>query len=110
MSSSSTPRAELTRVSRGERDTATTDGAIDSADRTGLARGAQVGRYLVVGRIASGGMGIVYHGYDPELARKVALKLLRTDVHGGGDPAILRARMLREARAMASLSHPNVVP
>ena len=50
-------------------------------------------------------MGEVYAAYDPELDRKVALKLLRTA--GGSAPA--KKRLLREARALGKLSHPNVV-
>lgn len=70
-----------------------------------LARGASVGRYLVLGLAGTGGMGVVYAGYDPELDRKVALKLLRPD--RGGEAA--RRRLVREAQAIARLSHPNVV-
>ena len=68
--------------------------------------GAHVGRYLVLSPIGAGGMGIVYSAYDPELGRQVALKLVRpeTDASGQG-----RERLLREAKAMARLSHPNVV-
>jgi tetratricopeptide (TPR) repeat protein len=49
-------------------------------------------------------MGVVYVAHDPELDRRIALKLLR----GGRDDAA-RSRLLREARAMARLTHPNVV-
>ncbi len=49
-------------------------------------------------------MGIVYSAFDPDLDRKVALKVLRKS----RDPAA-RARLLREAQSMAKLSHPNVV-
>lgn len=69
--------------------------------------GAQVGRYTILERIGSGGMGEVYAAYDPQLDRRVALKLLRPDrARRGGDG---RARLLREAQAMARLSHPGVV-
>lgn len=77
------------------------------APRDDLDRGALVGRYVVLETLGSGGMGIVYAAYDPELDRKVALKLLRTEVLGRSRE--LRARMTREAQALARLSHPNVV-
>lgn len=74
-----------------------------------LGRGASLGRYVVIDPLGSGGMGVVYLAYDPELDRRVALKLLRVhgiaDDGGGG-----QARLLREAQTMAKLSHPNVVP
>src|SRR5882762_4960591 len=69
-----------------------------------------VGRYEVLGPIGAGGMGVVYAARDPKLHRKVALKMLRA---GGADDATqakMRTRLLREARAMAQLSHPNVLP
>ena len=69
-----------------------------------LTRGATVGRYLVLDPIGAGAMGVVYAAFDPELDRKIALKLIR----GGGGPDSA-ARTLREAQAMARLSHPNVV-
>jgi len=76
-----------------------------------LERGAQVGRYLVLGRIGEGGMGVVYAGYDPELDRKVAIKLLRAaPKRGSSDSKDTQARLLREAQALARISHPNVVP
>ncbi|HEY8208622.1 MAG TPA: serine/threonine-protein kinase [Myxococcaceae bacterium] len=76
-----------------------------------LDRGAQVGRYLVLGRIGEGGMGVVYAGYDPELDRKVAIKLLRAaPKRDSGDSKDTQARLLREAQALARISHPNVVP
>jgi eukaryotic-like serine/threonine-protein kinase len=67
----------------------------------------QVGRYVVLERIGAGGMGVVYAAYDPELDRKVALKVLHHSSLGHGDGR--RPRLLREAQAMAKLSHPNVV-
>jgi hypothetical protein len=79
---------------------------------TPLARGTQVGRYLVVDVMGRGGTGIVYAAYDPELDRKVALKLLLADrgpADGSDAIETLRERLRREAQAMARLSHPNVV-
>ncbi|HRI54187.1 MAG TPA: serine/threonine-protein kinase, partial [Pseudomonadota bacterium] len=73
-----------------------------------LPRGASIGRYIVVGCIGSGGMGVVYAAYDPELDRKVATKLLRKSTSGGPNGQG-RVRLLREAQAMARLSHPQVI-
>ena len=62
------------------------------------------GRYRIDGRLGVGGVGAVYAGTQLALGRKVAIKLL----HEGLDPSF-RARFEREARALASLRHPNVV-
>ena len=73
-----------------------------------ITRAAAIGRYLVLSMIGKGGMGEVYAAYDPELDRKVAIKLLR--VRGDdAEAAAGRARLMREAQAIAKLSHPNVV-
>ena len=72
-------------------------------------RGAIIGRYVVLGLIGRGGMGEVYGAYDPELDRKIALKLFRVKPGNGVSPAEGRQRLLREAQAIARLSHPNVV-
>src|SRR3954463_9477532 len=74
-----------------------------------LARGASIGRYVVLGLVGRGGMGEVYAAYDPELDRKVAVKLLRVKPGNGLSLAEGRQRTLREAQAIARLSHPNVV-
>jgi eukaryotic-like serine/threonine-protein kinase len=71
-----------------------------------LERGAHVGRYVILKLVGRGGMGVVYAAYDPELDRKIALKLLRPDGHDA-DANAGRARLLREARAMAKVNHPN---
>ncbi len=70
-----------------------------------LAPGAQLGRFTVLKKLGKGGMGVVHLAYDPELDRRVAIKLL----HDTGDDDIASARLRREAQAMAKLSHPNVV-
>ncbi len=64
---------------------------------------AHVARFRVLERLGQGGMGVVYTAYDPELDRAVALKLVR--VREGREEAALD-----EAKALARLSHPNVVP
>ncbi len=83
--------------------------AVDASPRPPkhLLRGDVVGRYLVLDKVGSGGMGIVYAAYDPELDRKIALKLIRPGVRGRAEVA--RARLLREAQALARLSHPAVI-
>jgi tetratricopeptide (TPR) repeat protein/tRNA A-37 threonylcarbamoyl transferase component Bud32 len=67
--------------------------------------GKLLGRYLVVEVVGEGGMGRVLRAYDPKLRREVAIKRVRA--RGRDDEAQLR--LLREARAMARLSHANVV-
>jgi len=66
-----------------------------------------VGPYVLLEPLGEGGMGVVYRAHDPRLDREVAIKLLRADVMRPGERA--RARLIREARAMAHLAHPNVV-
>jgi eukaryotic-like serine/threonine-protein kinase len=69
-----------------------------------LDRGQTINRFVVLGLVGRGGMGEVYAAYDPELDRKVAIKLLRTR-----DAVEGKSRLLREAQAIAKLQHPNVV-
>ncbi|MEX1365065.1 MAG: serine/threonine-protein kinase [Nannocystaceae bacterium] len=71
---------------------------------TGERRGQLLGRYVLLEPIGRGGMGVVYSAYDPELDRRVALKLLHANSSERGN-----ARLLREAQAMAKLVHPNVI-
>lgn len=85
--------------------------ANESPAATATPKAAQperVGRYIVLEILGSGGMGAVYRVYDPKLGREIALKLLRPDL-GASDPDA-EARIVREAQAMAQLTHPNVLP
>ncbi len=84
-----------------ERGSITTTGAHQS----GLTRGDRVGRFTILGLLGEGGMGVVFTAYDDILDRQVALKL----VHERRADIRWQARMLREAKALARLSHPNVV-
>ncbi len=74
-----------------------------------LKPGEQVGRYVITGRIGQGAMGAVYAAQDPELNRKVAIKVLRPEAQATVGRPEMQARLLREAQAMARLSHPSVV-
>ncbi len=76
----------------------------DLVASTMIAPGEPMGRYQVLELLGVGGMGLVVSAYDPELDRRVALKLLR----GAHDEAHA-TRLRAEARALARLSHPNVV-
>src|SRR5580698_8546834 len=100
-----TPRADP------ESETAAVSGqaAADAAEAN-LPRGSLVDRYVVLDPIGKGGMGLVYSAYDPQLDRKVALKFLRSPARAEGTEEVRqadewRARLMREAQAMARLSH-----
>ncbi|TPV94312.1 MAG: hypothetical protein B7733_15960 [Myxococcales bacterium FL481] len=71
-----------------------------------LSRGAAIDRYLVVDELGAGGFGRVYAAYDPDLDRKVALKVMKTRYNALGSA---HDQLLREAQALARLSHENVV-
>jgi len=66
-----------------------------------------LGRYRVLRRIGVGAMGVVYEGYDAQLDRRVALKVLRAEA-AAQDALNARSRMMREARALARLRHAHV--
>ncbi len=65
----------------------------------------RIGRFVVLDKLGTGGLGVVYAAHDPQLDRRVALKVLRTvgGLREGSD------RLLREAQVMAKLDHPNIV-
>ena len=65
-----------------------------------------LGRYQLDRRIAAGGMGEVWAAWDPQLRRELAIKFVRPD---RADDGRERDRLLREARALARLTHPNVL-
>jgi hypothetical protein len=69
-------------------------------------RAALASDYAIERELASGGMGVVFLGRDIALARPVAIKIIRPDLA----TAAGAERFLREARALASVSHPNIVP
>src|SRR5213075_2052599 len=73
---------------------------------TSRSPGSTVGPYHVLELLGEGGMGQVYRGRDPRLARDIAIKILPKD---STDDAQAVGRFEREARAIASLSHPNIV-
>ncbi|HFE47115.1 MAG TPA: tetratricopeptide repeat protein [Nannocystis exedens] len=110
--------AKTTARSAAERETPVTaeglkeSSAADPADgnaarsRMRLPSGSLLGRYRIAEVLGSGGMGVVYRAHDPELDRWVAIKVLREERRELPDVA----RFLREAQAMARLSHVNVVP
>lgn len=87
------------------------DGSWDADVAVELAPDGRVGADGVVGRyrigevIGEGAMGRVHRAYDPDLARDVAIKVVR-----GVSSETTRARLLREARALARFEHPNIVP
>lgn len=66
----------------------------------------RLGRFVLLRLLGTGGMGSVFAAYDEQLDRKVALKLLHQPATAQSDQ---RLRVLREAQAMARVSHPNVV-
>lgn len=100
------PRARAAREALRE---ATDPGASDG-EKSGPAAnappfdGMRIGRYQLLEMVGAGGMGMVWGAWDPELERRVALKLVQ--------PTVLEARerILTEGQALAKLSHPNVVP
>ena len=66
-------------------------------------------RYTIEAPLGQGGMGCVYRAHDTRLGRRVALKVISDGPRDGQADANANARLLREARAAASLAHPNAV-
>ena len=82
------------------------DGAIERLKRVGRPEGIDEIGYRLVEEIGRGGMGVVYAAEDARLGRRVALKVLDTPDEAGE----LEARLIREARVLAQLEHPGIVP
>src|SRR5678815_759195 len=77
----------------------------DSSNSMPLSAGEKLGPYEILSPIGAGGMGEVYKARDTRLDRHVAIKVLPEHIAKRED---LRARFEREARAVASLNHPNI--
>jgi len=88
---------------RGGRGRAIREARPEAGERQ-VEEGIKIGRYQLLELVGSGGMGMVWGAWDPELERRVALKLVRFTTEGSGE------RMLREGQVLAKLSHPNLVP
>lgn len=83
---------------------------LDSPAATAAKAKLTLGRYELGRLLGMGGMGAVYEAFDPQLRRKVALKILRPDQrHGDAEQEHHRARQRREARALAALKHPHIL-
>src|SRR5690242_11926206 len=71
-----------------------------------LGVGSRLGHFTITGVLGAGGMGEVFAADDTRLHRRVALKVVRSDV---ADDPVRRARLVREATAVAQLNHPHIV-
>ncbi len=77
-------------------------------DAESLPRGTQLGRYVLLGRVSGRSSEVVYGAYDPEGDRKVSLKLFHPGLEDGDEAQATRLRLVRQAQALAKLSHPCV--
>ncbi len=92
------------RRARGDFDTDTTE--VDDAQQGGLEPGTLVGEYEVTGVLGAGGLGTVYSGVHPLIAKKVAIKVLNP---GLSQDATIVQRFIQEARAVNQIGHRNIV-
>src|SRR5436853_4891491 len=74
-----------------------------------LPQGTSIGRFVLGRQLGAGSMGVVHEAFDPQLGRHIALKLVAVRAQGSMASEQARARVLREAQALAQLTHPNVV-
>jgi len=81
-----------------------------TSDSPALPLGSSVAHFELKDLLGVGGMGAVYEAFDTKLHRRVALKMLRPDAQAIETQGLLKARLLREARVLAGMSHPNILP
>jgi tetratricopeptide (TPR) repeat protein len=103
-----TERADKTEATRREGPSGSDRPRAKLAEPEYFARGTLVGRYVILDKLGEGGMGVVYAAFDPELDRRVAIKVLQGE-QSDGSSGHDQAWLLREAQALARLQHPNVV-
>jgi len=104
----------LVSIAHGDLATRPIDGSPPSplpAPRAAIASGTTLGRHVILRELGKGAMGAVFAAYDPQLDRKVALKrlLVGRPSASATENGEAVARLHREARSLAKLSHPNVV-
>ena len=87
----------------------TLDESLSRTTGSDLEEGTRLHRYLIVELIGKGGMGAVYKAYDPELDRRIAIKVMTAEPQEGETASRPQSRMMREAQALAKLNHPHVV-
>ncbi|MEM7154960.1 MAG: serine/threonine-protein kinase [Myxococcota bacterium] len=104
---------EIVRLAQYQVDRPTVDyppDVIEPETTTSPTMPTKIGRYTVLDVLGVGGMGVVCTAWDPKLDRKVALKLLRRRKNDSdGRLSTGRARLVREAKSLAKLSHPNII-
>jgi serine/threonine protein kinase len=84
-------------------------GVVNTTISAPMPPGTRIKQYVLAEVLGAGGMGVVYRAWDPDAKREVALKLVRPTPSVGTPASQGHARLLREAQAMARLSHPNTV-
>ena len=80
-----------------------------ASEPTAITIGARIDRFVVIEELGQGGMGVVFKAYDPKLDRRLAIKLVSLPSERIACWTERRARLMREAQALAKLSHPNVI-
>lgn len=104
---SRTPVDEDQRPTEAENPTSSTLGEYPFPFDTDANTGGKIDTYLIRRRLAQGGMGVVFLGFDPALEREIAIKVLAPQLAASAEA---RQRFLREARAQAGVDHENVLP